>query len=191
MTTGRSWLGAALPAYLAGRLTGALVTRLYTLVPATRQRLATGHATAEVGLRAGNGLAQLVVSVTQFRRENHAGRTGGARMAVVLRRMIAWMNARARKLADWLLGATRHWWIDHFGTTLAIELFETAAVAWRTIAAVTRLIALVFATTEGSITWQWTVVVYIDAALNVALVFSTAALLGTTSLATGVVRSVT
>lgn len=120
---------------------------LDALVATTGQRLATGQAAAEVGLRTGNGLALLVVSVAELRGEHHAGRTGGRRMAVVLRRMLAGMGARARTLTNWLLGAAWHRRIDHFSATLAVELLEAAAVAWRTIATMARLIALVLAAT--------------------------------------------
>lgn len=109
-------------------------------------------------------------------------------MAVVLRRMLAGMGARARTLTDWLLGAARHWRIDHFGTTFAVQLLETAAVAWRTIATVTGLVALVLATAQGSVAWQWACMVYVDAALGIAFVLATATLLGAAALATGIVR---
>jgi len=50
VTTVCSRLSAALATDLAGRLTGAFVAWLDALVATTGQRLATGKATAEVGL---------------------------------------------------------------------------------------------------------------------------------------------
>lgn len=189
VATEQARLGAALAALLARLLALALVAGPDALVSAAGQRLAAGQATAEAGLGAGYGLALLMLAMTPLRGEHHAGRAGGRRMAIVLRRMLAAVGARAGALADGLLGAAGHRRIDDLGAALAVELLEAAAIAGRTIAPMAGLIALMPATGERSIAGQWTGVIDVDAALGVALVLAAAALLGAATLAARIVRA--
>lgn len=152
VTTEQARFGAALAAQFTCLLTVAFVTGLDALVASTGERLATGEATAEAGLGAGNGFALLVIAMTPFRCEHHTGWTSGCRMAVMLRHMLTGMGARAGTLANGFLGATRHRWIDDFRTALTIEFLEAAAIAGRTIATMTRLIAFVASTAQSAIT---------------------------------------
>jgi len=110
-------------------------------------------------------------------------------MAVVLRRMLAAVGAGAGTFADGFLGAAGHRWIDDLRTALAVELLEAAAIARRAVATMTRLIAFVASAAQGAVAGQRAGVVDVDATLGVALVLATAALLGATPLATGVIRS--
>lgn len=181
-------LGAALAAQLSGLLTLALVTGLDALVTSTGEGLAAGQATAEAGLGAGYRLALLMVAVAPLRGEHHAGRATGRGMTVMLRHMLAAVGAGAGSLADGLLGAAGHRWIDDLRAALAVQLLEAAAIAGRAVAAMAGLIALVTATAEGAIAGQWTRVIDVDTALRVALVLSTAALFGAPPLAASVVR---
>lgn len=187
--TEQAWLGAALAAQFACLLAVSLVAGSNALVASTGERFTTGEATAEAALGAGNGLALLVVAVTPFCGEHHAGRADGRRMAVMLRRMLAAVSAGAWSLADGLLGATGHRWIDDLCTALAVELLEAAAIAGRAVATVTWLIAFVASAAQGAIAGQRAGVIDIDATLGVALVLATATFLGATSLAASVIRS--
>lgn len=189
VTAQHARLGATLAAQLSCLLTLALVAGLDALVTSTGEGLAACQATTEAGLGAGYRLALLVVAVAPLRGEHHAGRATGRGMAVMLRHMLAAVGARAGSLADGLLGAAGHRWIDDLRAALAVQLLETAPIAGRAVAAMAGLVALVTAAAEGAIAGQWTRVIDVDAALRVALVLATAALLGAAPLAASVVRT--
>lgn len=189
MTAEHARLCTALTAQLTALLAIPIVAGPDALVASTGQRLAAGKATAKGDLRAGYCLALLVISVTPLRGEHHAGRANRRGMAIMLRRMIAAVGATAGSLAEGLLGAAGHWWIYDLRAALTVQLLEAAAIAGRAIAAMTWLIALVLPAAQGTIAGQWTGVIDVYAALRVALVFATAALLGAAPLAACIVRT--
>lgn len=151
MAASGPWLGAALTANVTGCLAGALMARLDALVAPTSQRLRAGHSTAEALLGAGNGFALFVATMARLGGEQHAGRTSGVRVAIVLRRMLAGMGSRARALAERFLSAARHRRVDDLGSALAVELLEAAAVAGRTVAAMAGLVALMLSAAQGPV----------------------------------------
>lgn len=108
-------------------------------------------------------------------------------MAVVLRCVFTAVGARARTRARWTLGAARHWRIDDLSATFTKQFLEGAAIAGRTIAAMTRLIALVLATTERVVARQRTYMIYVYAALLIAFVLATRAFLDAALLATSII----
>lgn len=125
---------------------------------------------------------------TILRSEDDTRRTRGARMAIVLNRMIAWVLARTWIVAGRTLGTARNGWIDHIRSTLAVELVKGAPVAWRAVAAVAGLVAFVLAARQGVVAGHRADVIDIDAAFLRAFVLATAALLRTTFLAARIVR---
>lgn len=121
--------------------------------------------------------------------EHHAGRAAGRRMAIMLWWMLAAVRPRTGSLADGLLGAAWHRRINDLGAALTVQLLEAAAIARRTVATMTGLIAFMPATAERAIAGQRAGVIDIDAALGIALVLATAALLGAATLAARIVRT--
>lgn len=182
-------LCAALTAQFTSLLTLTFVAGSDALVTSTGQWLAACKATTKGALGAGYCFALLVISVTPLRGEHHARRASRRGMAIMLRRMIAAVGAAAGPLAEGLLGAARHWWIYNLRAALTVQLLEAAAIAGRAIAAMTWLIALVSPAAQGAIAGQWTGVIDVYAALRVALVFATAALLRAAPLAACIVRT--
>lgn len=187
VTASRSCRCAVLLANLTGRRAGSLVTRLDALVSTTGEWLVARQAAAEALLNARNGLALLVLAETPFGGEDHARRTSGRRMAVVLNWMLAGMLARARSGAGRLLGAARDRRIDDLGAALAIQLLERGAIAGGTVSTMAGLVALVLAARERVVAGHRADVVDVYAALLIAFVLAARTFLYAALLAAGVV----
>lgn len=166
-----------------------LMTRFDALVLAARQLLVARHATAEALLAARDRPSLLVAPVAPLGRLQHAGRTHRTRVAVVQNRMVTHVAPLAGLVAGGLLGAAGNGRVEHLGAALTLQLVEGGPLAGKAVPRVAGSLAFVLAATERRGTGQWTDVIDVDAALDVALVLSAAPLLCALFLATGIVGS--